>query len=95
MTVPVLHPVVKSIDIWEAGDIQARFRATNSVNVLFNGNDVVDVLLLGFDVEFVDYNSDGNIDLKVHNQCVFEKQVTHYEITPNGFNLVTDDEVAE
>jgi len=66
-----------------------------SVNVLFNGIYIVEVLILGFDVEFLDYNGDGIVDLNVHEQIMFDKEVTHYEITPDGFTQLMDNENAE
>lgn len=62
-----------------------------SVNILFNGFTIVDVLIVrstqmsNFDVEFVDDNNDGMIDLIVHRQIMFAREVSQYEITPDGF----------
>lgn len=66
-----------------------------SVNVLFSGPEVVEVLILGFDVEFLDYNDDGIVDLTVRKQVMFEKEVIRYGITWSGFTQVVDDETAE
>ena len=48
-----------------------------------------------FDVEVVDYNGDGMIDLIVRKQIMFAKEVSHYEITPNGFIQRMENEIAE
>lgn len=66
-----------------------------SVNALFNGVDLIEVLTLGFDVEFVDYNGDGTIDLSARKQHGFDKGVTHYEIKPSGFTRIADGGLAE
>ncbi len=72
-----------------------------SVNVVFNGFEVVDVLVVGpdqwtrLDTQFDDCNGDGIIDLIVHKQVMFDKEIARYEVTPKGFSQQLDGMIEE
>ena len=75
------------------GQVLSLKRFPHSVNVHFNGIDIVDVLILGFDVDFLDYNGDGRIDLKSAEPAMTAAEITYYEITASGFTQMEDDEI--
>lgn len=74
------------------GGTYSKLSSNYSVNVLFHGIHVVDVLILGVDVEFLDFDNDGGVDLLVHEQIMFDEEIVRYAITPSGFARVAEDE---
>lgn len=73
-----------------------------SVNVLFNGHEVVDVLVVGpdqwtnlDDTQFDDCNGDGILDVIVHKHVMLDKEVTRYCVASNGFSQQLDGMIEE